>query len=329
LCRTGRFQLQISSPNLEYSVSSVQRSPLLAILGPTAIGKSALAVELAQAFRGEIVSADSRQVYRYMDIGTAKPSPQQRSIVPHHLIDIISPDEDYSLALFLRQARALISGINKDRNALPVLVSGTGQYIWGLLEGWQVPEVSPDPQLRAKLEYRAETEGAARLYEELSRLDPDASYRIDPRNVRRVIRALEVFHSTRDRPRQHPRKVPPGYDTRIIGLTMEREALYRRIDERVDAMIAAGWVDEVRGLLERGYSPKLPALSSLGYSELVQYLDSKLALDEAIQRIKFRTHRFARQQYAWFRLRDPRIHWFDATARNYADAVKSRIQQWL
>lgn len=303
------------------------KKKVLVVVGPTAIGKSSLAVTLAQALGGEIISADSRQVYRHMDIGTAKPTLEQRSIIPHHLVDIIDPDENYNLALFLRQVGHIILSIKKNEGLLPIVVGGTGQYIWGFVEGWQIPEVVPDLELRAKLERQAESDGGQALFQELSRLDPQAAARVDPQNVRRVIRALEVYHSSGGQPRQEIRKIPPDYDIKIIGLTMERAELYRRIDDRIDAMVKAGWIDEVKNLLDMGYSRELPALSSLGYSEIIGYLDNNISLDEAVQRIKFRTHRFARRQYAWFKLSDERIRWFDVATG--LDAVESEVRAWL
>ncbi|MCI0440224.1 MAG: tRNA (adenosine(37)-N6)-dimethylallyltransferase MiaA [Chloroflexi bacterium] len=287
-------------------------TPILVIVGPTAVGKSALALRLATAVGGEIVSADSRQVYRHMDIGTAKPSPDELAAVPHHLIDVADPDEDYSLAVFLRQAREAIQNV-KNRGRLPILAGGTGQYVWGLLEGWQVPEVAPDAELRRRLEGRAESEGADTLYAELSQLNPEAASRIDPRNVRRVIRALEVSYSSPESANRGMEKSPPPYDAKLIGLTMPRRTLYRRIDDRVDAMMEAGFLDETRRLLEMGYGPELPSMSSVGYRELAMHLEGKLSLDEAVQRIKYGTHRIARHQYAWFRLGDERVAWFDVS----------------
>jgi tRNA dimethylallyltransferase len=282
-------------------------------------------MEIANSFDGEIVSADSRQIYRHMNIGTAKASPSDRAAVPHHLVDVANPDDSYSLALFLEQSSDAIKAIHK-RAKLPVLAGGSGQYVWGLLEGWQVPKVPPDSSIRERLEERARVEGPEALYRELVSLDEHAAQRIDPRNPRRIIRALEVAHSSTPAS-DAPRKTPPDYETLIIGLTIERKALYRRIDERVDIMIASGWVDEVRRILDMGYGPELPSMSSFGYGELVQHLRGEISIDEAIQRIKFKTHRFARQQYNWFRLNDERIKWFDASHGH--DAVIDFVRDWL
>ena len=291
---------------------------LLVIIGPTGVGKSALAMRLAREFDGEIIGADSRQVYRHMSIGTAKPSDADRAEIPHYLVDSIEPDKRYSLALFLRYAKQSIHNAKKMRGRLPLVVGGTGQYVWGLLEGWQVPEVKPNAKLREMLEIRVESEGVEALYEELRRVDASAAARVDGRNPRRVVRALEIALSRKDDAQsrgdddERPRKIPPDYDALVVGLTMERSALYERIDARIDAQMAAGWLDEVRGLRELGYGLEHAALSGLGYGELMRHLDGEMTLDDAVQRIKYRTHRYARQQYAWFRLADERIRWLHA-----------------
>ena len=285
--------------------------PLLVVVGPTSAGKSTLALRLAQLLSGEIVNADSRYLYRYMDIGTGKPTQEERTAVPHHLIDILDPDEDFSLALYLQSAQEAICQI-LNRGKLPILVGGTGQYVWALLEGWQVPKVIPDPDFRQQLYDRAREEGSESLYKELLEIDPQRASQIDPCNVRRVMRALEVHRSTGNAPSLPQTRTPPPYETLIIGLTLDRGDLYRRIDARVEDMIRAGWVDEVRYLLSRGYGPHLSPMSSLGYREICSYLDGDRSLEDAAQRTKFGTHRFARRQYAWFRLQDPRIHWIRA-----------------
>ena len=289
---------------------------VVAVVGPTATGKSDLAVQLALQHDGEIVGADSRHIYRGMDIGTAKPPPEHLAAVRHHMVDIVEPDEPYSIALYLRQARKAISDI-LERGKLPVVAGGSGQYVWGLLEGWQIPEAPPSPELRAKLEGRAVSEGGEALYRELAQSDPEAAERIDPRNVRRVIRALEL-RLTPGKPPDPMRKTGPPFNPVIVGLTLPRAELYRRIDARVDAMMAAGWLDEVRALMERGCSLDLPSMSSLGYGELGRCLKGEIELDEAVRAIKTRTHRFARQQHAWFRADDERIAWFDASTPSEA-----------
>ena len=299
---------------------------LLVIVGPTAVGKSALGMELARAFDGEIVSADSRQIYRAMDIGTAKPPPADLAAVRHHLIDIIDPDDAYSLALFLRDAKNAILNIKKRRSRLPIVVGGTGQYIRALLEGWRVSDAKPNAKLRAELEARAASEGRESLYAELRRRDPHAAQRIDGANTRRVIRALEML-SAGVPAASAPCKIPPDYDALTLGIAMDRVALYKRIDERVDEQIRAGWLDEVRALAERGCRAESSALSGLGYSELLAHIRGDISLEDAVQRIKYRTHRYARQQHNWFRLTDPSIHWFAAPPP--LDEIKRLVADWL
>lgn len=297
------------------------------LVGPTAIGKSQLALHLALSFSGEIVNADSRQVYRYMDIGTGKPSLEQRSLVPHHLIDIADPDEVFTLAQYQGLAYKALEDINR-RGKLPFLVGGSGLYVWAVMEGWQIPSVAPDLPLRQNLLQRAKEDGGGALYEELKRIDPLAAERIDPRNLRRVIRALEVTISTGVPFSRFQVKKPPPYDMLILGLTAERQELYRRIDHRVDSMVEKGLVEETRKLLEIGYSFALPSMSGLGYRQMGMHLEGALSLPEAIQRMKFETHRFARHQYAWFSLRDERIHWFDV-ARDSQKPIGSVVDRFL
>jgi len=283
--------------------------PLIAIVGPTAIGKTALALALDETVPAEVVSADSRQFYRFMDIGTAKPTPEERAQMPHHLIDIADPDETVGLAQFLRLARAAIAGIAA-QGRIPFVVGGTGQYVYALLEGWQTPEVPPDPALRAELEAQASADPAA-LWARLIALDPEAATFIDPRNLRRVIRALEVCLKTGQPFSAQRRRIPPPYRVLHIGLTMERAALYARADARMDAMIAAGLPAEVEALRQNGYDWHLPAMSSLGYSQFRPYFAGEATLPEVVERIKLDTHAFIRRQYAWFRSRAEDIHWLD------------------
>jgi tRNA dimethylallyltransferase len=278
-------------------------------VGPTAVGKTELALSLAQTFNGEVVNADSRQVYRYMDIGTAKPTPQEQKSYPHHLIDIVDPDEAFSLALYQPLAYEAIEDIQK-RGKLPLLVGGSGLYIWSVLEGWQIPQVPPDLGFRRQLEDRAAREGVDSLYQQLRSIDPVAANSIDRRNVRRVIRALEVCQTIGSF--SHIRgKEPPGFKTLLLGLTTNRIELYRRIDQRVDDMIEQGLVAEVQSLINKGYDFSLPAMCSVGYKQIGRFLQGEVDLPAAIQQIKFETHRFARHQYAWFRLDDRRIRWLD------------------
>jgi tRNA dimethylallyltransferase len=309
-----------------------ERDLLVVIVGPTGVGKTALAIRLAEAppaegLPVEIVSADSRQIYRGMDIGTAKPSPKEQARVPHHLIDILDPDEPFSLAEYQERAYAAIDEIHAHGH-LPFLVGGTGQYVRAVVEGWRIPRVPPDEALRARLYAQAEKQGGEVLYGRLLTLDPGAGELIDPRNVRRVVRALEVCLKT-GRPFSEQRgKVPPPYGILQIGLTMEREALYARVDARVDAMIEAGLVEEACALHAQGYGWALPAMSSLGYWQLRTYLVGGAPLQEVVAEIKIETHRFIRHQYNWFRPDDPDIHWLDAVD-DPLPAALARIREAL
>ncbi len=301
--------------------------PLIVLVGPTAVGKTELSLQLAEHLGGEIVSADSRLLYRGMDIGTAKPTPAEQARVPHHLIDVAAPDETWSLARYQDAAYAAIADIHR-RGKVPLLVGGTGQYIWAVVEGWQVPRVPPQPHLRAALERWGAAIGPEALHARLARLDPQAAARILPSNLRRTVRALEVIFTTGRRFSEQQRKQPPPYDTLILGLTRPRPELHARIDARIDAMLAAGWLDEVRRLLEAGYSPDLPAMSGIGYAELITYLQGQISLEEAVRQIRRRTRRFVRRQANWFKADDPRIHWFPA-GENPLTAMLALIADFL
>ncbi len=301
----------------------MQHQPLIAILGPTAVGKSALAIQLAQEFSGEIVSADSRTIYRGMDIGTAKPTRDEQRSVPHHLIDVVEPDETFTLADYQQRAYATIDAIHA-RGKIPLLVGGTGLYVRAVLEGLSIPRVEPNPARRAELE----REDAAMLYARLQQLDPCAANRIDPRNKRRVIRALEVCEGAGKPISELQTRAAPNYRTLRIGLTMPRGQLYDRINARVDAMIANGLIDEVRGLIARGYSVDLPSMSGLGYRQIVAYLNGTTSMDEAVRVLKRDTRRFVHHQYTWFRLDDPRIRWFDVST-DASEQIRATVREFL
>jgi tRNA dimethylallyltransferase len=291
------------------------------------VGKTALALHLAEALDGEIVSADSRLFYRGMDIGTAKPAPQARARVPHHLVDIADPDETVGLAEFQERAIAAIADVH-GRGKLPLLVGGTGQYVRAVVKGWRVPRVPPDAGLRAELEAQAAREGHEALHARLARMDPVAAGRIDPRNVRRVIRALEVCTLTGRPISEQQGKEPPPYRILQIGLTMDREPLYARADARIEAMMAAGLEEEVRRLVEVGYGWDLPAMSGLGYVQFEPYFVGQVTLDEVVAEIKRATRRFIRHQYNWFRPSDPTIQWFDAADTSPAE-IEAVVRAWL
>jgi tRNA dimethylallyltransferase len=283
---------------------------LIVIVGPTGIGKTRLAIKLAAKFNGEIVSADSRQVYRFMDIGTAQPTPEETAQVPHHLIGVIDPDEDFNLALFQRRAYQAIEDIQQ-RGKLPFLVGGTGLYIKAIIENYSLPGIPPDQDFRYNIEKNADDTTINDLYNHLAAQDPDAAAKIDRRNVRRLTRALEVHTKAGKAFSKLGTSQPPLFETFIIGLTTDRAELYRIVDQRVDVMIDTGFIQEVESLIKRGFDFSLPSLSGIGYRQIVQYLKGEMTLETATQKIKTETHRFIRHQYAWFRLKDERIHWFD------------------
>ena len=298
--------------------------PLLVLVGLTAVGKTALSLRLAQQYGGEIISADSRLFYRGMNIGTAKPTAVEQAQVPHHLIDLCAPDETVTLGTYQQVAYGVIERV-AGNGRLPLLVGGTGQYVQAVVEGWGIPRVAPQPELRQALE----TLGGEELARWLTALDSEAAAKIDPRNVRRVVRALEVTLVAGRPISDIQRKNPPPYDICMIGLHRERESLYRRIDARVDQMMADGLLDEVAGLLAQGYDEPLAAMSGLGYRQLLAHLRGELTLAEAVERIKFETHRFARQQATWFRLDDPKIAWFDMGGVGVETAVLEHVASWL
>jgi tRNA dimethylallyltransferase len=309
-------------------MGAIPNKRLIAVVGPTASGKSDLALRLALAFHGEIVSADSRQAYRYMDAGTAKPSPEDRARVRHWLIDTVDPDEEFSLAQYLDLARETLEDIWR-RGKTPFLDGGAGQYVWALLEGWQVPRISPNRELRRSLEERAEREGIDALYRELTAVDSAAAARIDPRNVRRVVRALEVHSLTGESTQSHPAKLQPDLQPLILAIDRPRVELYKRIDERVDRMLSSGLIDEVRALLARGYSADLPPLSGIGYRQACAYLRGEMTLVEVASKMKTETHRLARMQNTWFRRDDPRIRWLDASADDPFDEACEVVAEFL
>ena len=306
-------------------------TPVLFIVGPTGVGKTRLAVALAQRFQGEIVNADSRQVYRHMDIGTAKPTAVERRKAPHHLLDIVDlldPGQSFGLGSFLPLAGRAIAEINA-RGGLPMVVGGTGQYIWALLEGWDVPQVPPDPDFRSAKMAELAQHGPLALHQELRRIDPQRAGELDPRNARRVIRALEVHSSTGRPPSDFARRSGPMPASFVLGLTMDRRELYQRIDHRVDQMVAEGLEDEARRLAAMGLPMGQGPLASPGYVEMGLYLAGDISLAEAVQRTKFRTHRLVRRQYTWFKLRDPRINWLDAAGADLDNRAAAEVKDFL
>lgn len=306
----------------------MNKPKFVAIIGPTATGKSAIALRLAQRFKGEIISADSMQVYRGMDVGTAKPSIEERRIVPHHLIDILNPDQDYSAALFRQQADKTIQELDKRKNPIFV-VGGTGLYLKALTRGlFRGP--AGDPGLRLALRREAEAGGSELLHRKLQNLDPGAAARIHPQDKFRLIRALEVYAQS-NKPisnfqKEHGFKEDP-YEVLQIGLDCERRELYRRIEFRVERMMEYGWVDEVRSLLDAGYHPDLKTMQSLGYKHIVSYLLGKIEIRDAVLLIKRDTRRYAKRQITWFKA-DPGIAWFPAEPRNI-ELISKAVEGFL
>lgn len=282
--------------------------PLLVILGPTAVGKTRLALDLAAHVPLEVISADSRQIYRLMDIGTAKPTPDELAQVPHHGIDLVLPDETLSLAQVKQAMVAAIDAVH-GRGKLPVIVGGTGQYISAVIEGWGIPEVPPNLALRAELEAYAAEYGALALHARLRALDATSAESIAYQNVRRVVRALEVCLETGQPISVLQRKTPPPYDVVVWGVTLAREDLYGQADRRVVEMVERGFVDEVRRLLAMGYGRELPSMSGLGYREMAAHLQDGVSLAEAVWLTQHNTHDFIRRQYTWFRKMGERVLW--------------------
>jgi len=301
--------------------------PLVALLGPTAVGKTALSLDLAERLGAEIVSADSRLIYRGMDIGTSKPSAAEQARVPHHLLDLALPDMVLTLAEYQRRAYATIDAIHA-RGRLPLLVGGTALYARAVVEGLRIPEVAPDPTLRAELEQVLAEQGREELFRRLAAVDPATAAVIDARNPRRVLRALEIALLTGQSKVALEGAEPPPYAVFMVGLTRPRDDLYARIDRRVLEMVDAGLVAATQRLLAAGYAPSLPAMTSLGYREMTAYLAGEMSLVEAIARIQVETHRFVRHQMTWYR-KLPGMVWFDLSEAGAVVAVNKAVDDFL
>lgn len=279
------------------------------VVGPTAVGKTRFSIQLADRIRGEIISADSRYLYRGMDIGTAKPSEEELAVVPHHMVDIADPDDTWTLSRYLAQTLRLIDEIHS-RKKTPIIVGGTGQYVRAITEGWHMPEFEPNQELRKVLTEWGMAIGAMELHRKLSLIDTEAANIINATNVRRTIRALEVIFTTGKRFSDLRRKDGPKHDYWIIGLTMERNELYKRVDSRINTMFDDGLINEVELMLDKGYSPSLPSLSAIGYREVVQYLHGEITLEETKVLMRKNTRQFIRRQANWFKPSDESIHWY-------------------
>ncbi|HLZ73005.1 MAG TPA: tRNA (adenosine(37)-N6)-dimethylallyltransferase MiaA [Dehalococcoidia bacterium] len=306
-------------------MSRAAPEPLIAVVGPTATGKSELAVVLAQVLGGEVIGADSRQVYQGMAIGTAQPGLELQAAVPHHLVGFLPPDAPFGLAIYLDSAREAIAGIWA-RGRVPILAGGTGQYLAALIEGWNVPRVPPHAAFRAALAAQAERDGREALHQRLATLDPDAAAGIHPHNLRRVIRALEVIEHS-GRPFSVQRGSGGQERATVLGLELPRELLYERIDRRVEAMYAAGLLDEVRQLERDGFGSTLPSMAGIGYPEAWAVSRGEVSAAEAIRRTQLATHRLARQQLTWFRRAALGIHWLRADRADLREAALAHIRR--
>jgi tRNA dimethylallyltransferase len=303
------------------------KPPLILVVGPTAVGKTELAIQLAERLNGEIISADSRLFYRGMDIGTAKPTREEQMRVPHHLIDIADPDKILSLAVFQQKARQVITDIHT-RKKMPFLVGGTGQYIRAVTEGWIPPEVEPDERLRNELEKLKDQNDIYWLHERLKSLDPLAAEKIDARNYRRTIRALEVILTTGKRFSEQRGQRESPYHLITVGLTRPRAELYERVDQRIDAMFANGFLEEVKTLLAKGYFPSLPTMSAIGYRECISVIKGELDEEQAKAETRRATRIFVRRQANWFKESDPNIKWFRVAA-GVVEEIESYIRGFL
>lgn len=300
--------------------------PLLVIVGPTAVGKSRVAVHLAKRLGTEVLTADSRQVYRGMDIGMDKPTPEERQGVPHRLIDLVAPDQPFNVGEYRRQAMAEIDRLHRE-GRLPLVVGGTGLYVRALVRGlWEGPQA--DWSLRRRLEHEASLHGAESLHRRLAEVDPESAVRLHPHDLVKVIRALEVHHlSGRPLSEAHRRHgfARQPFATLLIGLTRPRPELYRRVDERVDVQLAQGLVEETRRLLAAGFSRHLGSMKGLGYRQIAGYLAGEYDFDEAVRRLKRDTRHFAKRQLTWFR-KEPGIEWWTLEEHDAADGIAARLE---
>ncbi|MBP64591.1 MAG: tRNA (adenosine(37)-N6)-dimethylallyltransferase MiaA [Chloroflexi bacterium] len=304
---------------------------LIAVVGPTATGKTSLGIDLALQLDGEVVNADSRLFYYGMDVATAKPTQNEIKGIPHHLIDFLSPSEQYNLAEYLKKARLVITEI-LDRGKVPILVGGSGQYVWAIIEGWKVPEIQPDPSLRSHLELKLAQNGIGPLAEQLAAISPITAETTDLRNPRRVIRAIERVQSKSiNSSFTEGRSTDSPFDHYIVGLMIDRTNLHARVLERLDSMDKNGWKQEVELLLQAGYSTKDRALSAIGYPQMISHLNGECDFSESIRLTAVATNRLIRHQNNWFKQNDTRINWFDMTRnpKRHTQSIISAATKWL
>ena len=303
----------------------ITKRPIIVIVGPTAVGKTELAISLAKKIDGEIISADSMQLYKGMDIGTAKPTKREQNNITHHMIDITEPDQDYSAAKFKEVAQEIINDIVV-RDKFPIIVGGTGLYVNALIYDYSFEDLPRDPECREKLRKKIGVEGPQKLHEELIEADPKAAERIHPNDERRIIRALEVIYTTGNPISEYQKtKKESPYNTLMIGLTKNRDELYDRIEKRVNKMIEKGLVDEVKDLLAKGYKKNMTSMQALGYKEIAEYQQGEITFEEAIKLVKKRTKRFAKRQLTWFN-RDQNITWYNLSCTNLFKVEKDIIR---
>lgn len=299
--------------------------PLLVILGPTASGKTALSIKLAKKLNAEIISTDSRQIYKYLDISTEKIPLDKREGIPHHMIDIAEPNQIYTVGEYKRDATAIIDKIHA-RGKLPMLVGGTGLYISAIVHNFDIPTVPPQRDFRQKLETEAKKNGVQFLHEKLRKVDPVAAAKIHPNNLRYIIRALEINEVTRQN--KNNQKFSPKFSTLMIGIDWPREVLYDRINKRVESQIERGLLDEIKQVLGRGYAPDLPSMTAIGCKELMPYFEGKMTLEEAKDLIQRNTRAYARRQLSWFR-REKDINWQPARSlprKLSAEGIEEKIK---
>ena len=304
---------------------NTNKRPLIIIAGPTAVGKTAFSILLSEEIGGEIISADSMQIYRGMDIGSAKATIEERAAVPHHLIDVMDPTEEFNIVLFQKLAKEAMEGIYS-RGHIPVIVGGTGFYVQSVLYDIEFAENGPDRTYRESLYERAKTEGAEALHRELAGIDPESARLIPENNVKRVARALEFYHETGMPISAHnagERAKKSPYDFRFFVLTMDRRRLYERIEERVDRMMDAGFLEEVKRLRDRGCKREMTSMQGLGYKQLFAHLEGECTLEEAVAKTKIETRHFAKRQLTWFR-REPDAIWIDVEKEDPLDVYKTR-----
>jgi tRNA dimethylallyltransferase len=303
---------------------------IIVIVGPTAVGKTYVSVELAKKLNTEVVSADSMQIYKEMDIGTAKITAEEMQGIKHHMIDIVSPDEDYSVSEFKYEAEQIMDNMLRN-NKIPIIVGGSGLYVNSLIYDLDFGKTKSDDKLRSYYDCYYREHGEDALYEKLLKVDPEAAEKIHKNNVKRVIRALEVHDITGIKFSElntDIRKPSTKYECILIGLSMDRKMLYDRINQRVDKMISEGLIEEVKGLLDKGYHNDLISMKAIGYKEIIDYLEGTVTLEEAVSILKRNTRRFAKRQFTWF-LKDENVKWFDIKDVREIDSVVESIYDYI